>query len=415
MPTLIRRAIACAASALALGAFTASFAPAAHAAAISDGVVKIGVLTDLSGVSSDNAGKGSVLAATMAIDDFAKDHKVLGAPIELVSADSQGKTDTGATIAREWYDRDKVDMITDLTFSNVALAVDRIADEKKKIALVTGAGSSAISNEQCTAHSVQWMYDTYALANSTSQALLRRGLKSWYFITADYAFGQALEKDASEILTRQGGKVVGSVKHPVNSPDMSSYLLRAQTSGAQVIALANSGTDTLNTVKQASQFNMIQGSKQVFTPLLSLITEVHGMGLKNAQGMILTNGYYWDQDDRSRGFAQRFYAQHKKMPTMMQAAVYSAVLNYLKAIQAAGTDDADAVMAKLKTMKIDDPVIRNGHIRADGKLVHDMLLVQVKTPAESKGDWDLYKILETIPADKAFAPLAESKCSLVKK
>jgi branched-chain amino acid transport system substrate-binding protein len=248
-----------------------------------------------------------------------------------------------------------------------------------------------------------------------TQALLRRGLKSWYFITADYAFGQALEKDASEILTRQGGKVVGSVKHPVNSPDLSSYLLRAQTSGAQVIALANSGTDTLNTVKQASQFNMIQGSKQVFTPLLSLITEVHGMGLKNAQGMILTNGFYWDQDDRSRGFAQRFYAQHKKMPTMMQAAVYSAVLNYLKAVQAAGTDDADAVMAKLKTMKIDDPVIRNGQIRADGKLVHDMLLVQVKTPAESKSEWDLYKILETIPADKAFAPLAESKCALVKK
>ncbi|MCI3206010.1 MULTISPECIES: ABC transporter substrate-binding protein [Pandoraea] len=422
MPSLaghLRRTIAVAASlaltSLASLSSLALSAAAAHAAAISDGVVKIGVLTDLSGVSSDNAGKGSVLAATMAIDDFSRDHKVLGAPIELISADSQGKTDTGATIAREWYDRGKVDMITDLTFSNVALAVDRIADEKKKIALVTGAGSSAISNEQCTAHSVQWMYDTYALANSTSQALLRRGLKSWYFITADYAFGQALEKDASEILTRQGGKVVGSVKHPVNSPDLSSYLLRAQTSGAQVIALANSGTDTLNTVKQASQFNIIQSGKQVFTPLLSLITEVHGMGLKNAQGMILTNGFYWDQDDRSRAFAQRFYAQHKKMPTMMQAAVYSAVLNYLKAIQAAGTDEADAVMTKLKSMKIDDPVIRNGQIRADGKLVHDMLLVQVKTPAESKSEWDLYKILETIPADKAFAPLAESKCALVKK
>lgn len=267
MPSLtghLRRAIAVAASftLTALGPVVCAAQPAAGGG-ISDGVVKIGVLTDLSGVSSDNAGKGSVVAATMAIDDFAHDHKVLGAPIELISADSQGKTDTGATIAREWYDRDKVDMITDLTFSNVALAVDRIAEEKKKIALVTGAGSSAISNEQCTAHSVQWMYDTYALANSTSQALLRRGLKSWYFITADYAFGQALEKDASEILTRQGGKVVGSVKHPVNSPDMSSYLLRAQTSGAQVIALANSGTDTLNTVKQASQFNMIQGGKQV--------------------------------------------------------------------------------------------------------------------------------------------------------
>lgn len=414
MPSLARRAVTAAASLLVCSPL-ALLPPPAGAAAISDGVVKIGVLTDLSGVSSDNAGRGSILAAQLAIDDFAKDHKVLGAPIELVSADSQGKTDTGATIAREWYDRDKVDMITDLTFSNVALAVDRIADEKHKLALVTGAGSSAISNDQCTAHSVQWMYDTYALANSTSQALLRRGLKSWYFITADYAFGQALEKDASEILVKRGGKVAGSVKHPVNSSDMSSYLISAQSSGAQVIALANSGTDTLNTVKQAATFNMIQGGKQIFTPLLALITEIHGMGLKNAQGMVLTTGYYWDQDERSRAFGNRFFAQHKKMPTMMQAAVYSAVLNYLKAIQLAGTDEPDAVMAKLKTMKIDDPVIRNGRIRADGKLVHDMLLVQVKTPAESKGDWDLYKVQETIPADQAFAPLADSKCALVKK
>ncbi|WP_158906291.1 ABC transporter substrate-binding protein [Burkholderia sp. L27(2015)] len=387
---------------------------AAHAAnGISDGVVKIGVLTDLSGVSSDNAGKGSIVAAQMAIDDFSKDHKILGAPIVLISADSQGKTDIGASVAREWFDRQNVDMITDLTFSNVALAVDRIADEKHKLALVTGAGSSAISNEQCTAHSIQWMYDTYALANSTAGALMKKNLKTWYFITADYAFGHALEKDASEIVVRDGGRVLGSVHHPVNSPDQSSYLLQAQSSGAQVIALANSGTDTLNTVKQAAQFNMIQQGKQVFTPLLSLITEIHGMGLKNAQGMMLTNGFYWDRDDRSRAFGQRFFAIHHRMPTMMQAAVYSAVLNYLKAIQATGTDDSDAVVAQLKSAEINDDVIRHGHIRADGKLVHDMYLVQVKTPEESKGEWDLYKVVETVPGDQAFAPLSGSKCALV--
>lgn len=398
---------------LAASAMSLHAAPSTHR--VSDGIVKIGVLTDLSGVSSDNAGKGSVIAAQMAIDDFARDKRVLGAPIALVFADSQGKTDTGATIAREWYDRGHVDMITDLTFSNVALAVDRIADEKRKLALVTGAGSSAISDAQCTAHSVQWMYDTYALANSTAHALLAKGLKTWYFITADYAFGHALEGDATRIIEAGGGKVLGSVRHPVNSPDLSSYLLSAQSSGAQVIALANSGTDTLNTVKQAAQFNMIRGGKQVFTPLLSLLTEIHGMGAKNAQGMMLTNGFYWDQDDRSRAFAKRFFALHRKMPTMMQAAVYSATLNYLKAVKAAGTDDANAVMAQLKSMDIDDPVIRHGKIRADGKLVHDMLLVQVKQPSAVKTGWDLYNILQTIPAAQAFAPLSVSKCALVKQ
>ncbi len=394
--------------------FAFSGIAAAQQARISGNVVKIGVLTDLSGVSSDNAGKGSIIAAQLAIDEFSKDHKVLGVPIELISADSQGKTDIGATKAREWYDREDVDMITDLTFSNVALAVMRIADDKKKLAMVTGAGASSISDDQCTAHSVHWMYDTYALANTTVPALIAKGLKSWYFITADYAFGNALEKDATAIITKDGGKVLGSSRHPINSPDQSSYLLSAQTSGAQVIALANSGLDTLNTVKQAAQFGMVRSGKQTFTPLLSLITEIHGMGLPNAQGMILTNGYYWDQDERSRAFGQRFFSVHKKMPTMMQAAVYSAVLNYLKAVQATATDEPGAVLENLRATKIDDAVVRNGHLRADGKMVHDMLLVQVKTPAESKGAWDLYKILQTVPGDKAFAPLADSRCPLVK-
>ncbi|WP_353506702.1 ABC transporter substrate-binding protein [Variovorax sp. J31P179] len=349
------------------------------------------------------------------MDEFSKDRKVLGVPIELISADSQGKTDIGATKAREWYDQNGVDMITDLTYSNVALAVTRIADEKKKLAMVTGAGASTISDDQCTAHSVHWMYDTYSLANSTVPAMIRKGMNSWYFITADYAFGNALEKDATAIINKSGGKVLGSSRHPLNSSDQSSYLLKAQDSGAQVIALANSGLDTLNTVKQASQFAMVRGGKQTFTPLLSLITEIHGMGLANAQGMILTNGFYWDYDERSRAFAQRFHAVHRKMPTMMQAAVYSAVLSYLKAIEATGTDDADTVLARLRASRLDDAVIRNGQLRADGKMVHDMLLVQVKTPAESKGEWDLYKVLETIPGDKAFAPLADSKCTLVKR
>lgn len=406
-PGLRRFAVAIALAALGAGA--------AAQARISDNVVKIGVLTDLSGVSSDNAGKGSIVAAQLAIDEFSKDRKVLGMPIELVSADSQGKTDIGATKAREWFDQDRVDMITDLTYSNVALAVTRIADEKKKLAMVTGAGASTISDDQCTAHSVHWMYDTFSLANTTVPALIKKGMNSWYFITADYAFGNALEKDATAIITRSGGKVLGSSRHPLNSSDQSSYLLKAQDSGAQVIALANSGLDTLNTVKQASQFAMVRGGKQTFTPLLSLITEIHGMGLANAQGMILTNGFYWDYDQRSRAFGQRFQAVHRKMPTMMQAAVYSAVLSYLKAIEAAGTDEPDAVLAKLRSARLDDAVIRNGQLRADGKMVHDMLLVQVKTPAESKGEWDLYKVLETIPGDRAFAPLADSNCPLVRR
>lgn len=382
---------------------------------ISDNVVKIGVLTDLSGVSSENAGKGSIVAAQLAIDEFSKDRKVAGVPIELVFADSQGKTDLGATKAREWYDQQGVDMITDLTYSNVALAVIRIADEKKKFAMVTGAGASTISDDQCTARSVHWMYDTYALANTAVPALIKRGNNSFYFITADYAFGNALEKDASAIIAKAGGKVLGSSRHPLNSADQSSYLLSAQTSGAQVVALANSGLDTLNTVKQAASFGMVRGGKQTFTPLLSLITEINAMGLPNAQGMVFTDGFYWDMDDRSRAFARRFFDVHKKMPTMMQAAVYSATLSYLKAIEATGTDDVDTVVARLKSTPLDDAVIRNGQLRADGKMAHDMYLVQVKTPAESKAPWDLYKILETVPGDKAFAPIADSKCALVKR
>ncbi|CAM5779229.1 ABC transporter substrate-binding protein [Ottowia pentelensis] len=388
----------------------------AQAAGISDGVVKIGVLTDMSGVSADNSGKGSVAAAELAIEDFAKDKKVLGKPIELIAADHQGKTDIGASLAREWFDTKQVDMITDLTFSNVALAVQKIADDKGKLALVTGAGSAAITNENCNKSTVHWMYDTYALATGTARALSAQGLKSWFFITADYAFGHALEKDARAIVQAQGGQVLGSVRHPVGTSDMSSYLLQAQASKAQVIGLANSGADTLNTVKQAREFGLgVGANKQVFTPLLALITEIHGMGLQNAQGMFITTGFYWDQDEQTRAFSRRYYERMNKMPSMMQAAVYSAVLHYLKAIQAAGTDEAQPVMAKMKAIEVNDAVVRKGHIRDDGRLVHDMLLVQVKTPAESKAPWDVYQIKTVIPGDQAFQPLSQSRCPLIKK
>ena len=399
-----------------LGVLTLLAAACVQAAGISDDVVKIGVLTDMSGVSADNSGKGSVAAAELAIEDFAKDKKVLGKPIELIAADHQGKTDIGANLAREWFDTKQVDMITDLTFSNVALAVQKIADDKGKLALVTGAGSAAITNENCNKSTVHWMYDTYALATGTARALSAQGLKSWFFITADYAFGHALEKDARAIVLAQGGQVLGSVKHPVGTSDMSSYLLRAQNSKAQVIGLANSGADTLNTVKQAREFGLgVGANKQVFTPLLALITEIHGMGLPNAQGMFITTGFYWDQDEQTRAFSQRYFKRMNKMPSMMQAAVYSAVLHYLKAIQAAGTDAAQPVMARMKATEVNDAVVRKGHIRDDGRLVHDMLLVQVKTPAESKAPWDVYQIKTVIPGDQAFQPLSQSRCPLIKK
>ena len=399
-------------------AMAAACTLAPHAASaqakISDNAVRIGVLTDMSSVSSDNSGKGSVLAAEMAIKDFAPDAKVLGMPIELISADHQGKTDLGASIAREWYDRRGVDMITDLTFSNVAIAVEEVAKEKKRLTLITGAGSAAITNEACSPYNVHWMYDTYALSKATANALLKQGLKNWYFITADYAFGQALEKDARAVVTKGGGQVAGAVKHPINSPDQSSYLLQAQNSKAQVIALANAGIDTLNSVKMANEFGIGPKSGQAIVPLLSLITEVKGMG-ENARGMYLTTGFYWDMDAQSRAFSERFYAQHKKMPTMMQAAVYSAVLHYLKAVKSSGTDNAEAVMAAMRNTEVNDAVVRKGRIREDGRLVHDMFLVQVQQPSAAKNGWDLYKIVQTIPGDEAFQTLAESRCPAIRK
>jgi len=398
------------AAAFALGAG----APAAAQEKISDGVVKIGVLTDLSGIYSDLAGEGSVLAANMAVKDFGG--TVLGKPIEVVKGDTQNsKADIAAGIARRWYDSEHVDAIVDLVATNVALAGMEVGRQKHKITLVVGAASLPITDEKCEPWNVHWIYDTYSLATGTGRALVDRGDKSWFFITADYQFGKSLQQDTTEVIDAAGGKVVGSVLAPFPSQDFSSYLLKAQASNAQVIGLANAGSDTVNAVKQAAEFG-IMGGKQIVAPLLLFISDVNSMGLKTAQGMYLTTGFYWDRDNETRAWAKRFFEAdpRHRMPTMVQAGVYSATLNYLRAIKAAGTDASDPVMKQLKSMKIDDPVIHQGHIRADGRLIHDMYLVQVKKPSESEYPWDYYRIVSTIPGDKAFLPAADSVCPLLK-
>jgi len=378
---------------------------------ISDGVVKIGVLTDMSGVYSTLGGKGTQVAVEMAVKDFGG--QVLGKPIQVIGADHQNKADIASAKAREWFDKEKVDMITGLLNSGCALAVQKIAGEKKRITMNTGAASTDLTNKDCTPYGIHYVYDTYALGKGTGQAVVQRGGKTWFFITADYAFGQSLEGNTTRFVKQMGGKVLGSVRHPLSTADFSSYLLQAQSSGAQIIGLANAGGDTINAIKQAREFGI--GKKQTLVGLLIFDTDIKSLGLNVAQGMQFTSGFYWDRDNASRAFAKRFFAIHKAMPTMDQAGAYSATMNYLKAIKAAGTDDPDAVMAKLKAMDVSDFFAVHGKIRADGRMVHDMYLMEVKKPAESKGEWDLLKIVKTIPANDAFMPLAESTCSLVKK
>ena len=382
-------------------------------AQVSDNVVKIGVLTDLSNIYSDVAGQGSVIAARMAVEDFAKDGMVLGKKIEIISADHQNKADIAANIAREWFDKDKVDTIVDLVSTNTALAAMEVAEQKNKITLVSGAASLPITNEKCTAGTVHWAYDTYALSVGTAQSLVKQGKKSWFFLTADYAFGAALERDATAVVKANGGSVVGSVKHPFPNSDFSSFLLKAQGSKADVIALANAGADTINSVKQAAEFG-IMGGKQSVVPLLIFISDIHSLGLKTTQGMFVTEGFYWDQNEKTRAWSKRFFEKHKRMPTMVHAGVYSSVLNYLKAIQAAKSDDTAKVMAKLKSTPIDDGLFK-GTILANGKFKHDMVQAQVKSPAESKSPWDYYKNVTVIPADIATQPIAQSTCKLLKK
>jgi branched-chain amino acid transport system substrate-binding protein len=389
------------------------FAAAADkdAGGISDGAVKIGVLTDMSGLYADLGGRGSVEAAKMAVEDFGG--KVLGKPIEVLSADHQNKADIGANIAREWYDRQGVDMITDAMNSAVALATAKLTAEKKRILIANGAGSTKLTNEECTPYTVHYAYDTYAMAKGTAGTVAKQGGKSWYFLTADYAFGQSLQADAAKAVKAAGGEVLGEVKHPLNAADFSSFILQAQSSKAKVVGLADAGGDIVNAIKAANEFGLTKD--QTLAGLLVMITDVNSLGLPTAQGLLLTEGWYWDLNDETRKFGKRFFEKMKKMPTMVQAGVYSATTTYLKAIQAAGTDNADAVMAEMKKTKINDMFAKNGYIRQDGRMVHDMYLMQVKKPAESKYPWDYYNVKATIPGDEAYQPMSESRCAFAKK
>src|SRR3954463_8942613 len=372
--------------------------------------VKIGILNDQSGVYADYGGKYSVEAAKMAIEDFGGE--VLGQKIELVTADHQNKPDLANAIARRWYDTEGVDMITELTTSSVALAVQELSKEKKKIDIVVGAATSRITGDACTPYGFHWAYDTRALAVGTGGALVKAGGDSWFFLTADYAFGYALEKDTSEIVTTNGGKVLGSVRVPLNSSDFSSFLLQAQSSKAKIVGLANAGLDTTNSIKQASEFGIVSGGQKL-AGLLMTLSEVHGLGLNATQGLVLTEGFYWDHDDKSREFSDRFFKRTGRMPNMIQAGTYSATLSYLKAVKAAGTKDSDAVAKKLKELPVDD-AFAQGKVLENGRMVHDMYLFEVKKPSESKKPWDYYKQLAVVPGDKAFPSAKDSGCPLVK-
>ena len=393
-----------------LAALLLAAAPAG--AQISDNVVKIGLILDMSSIYADITGKGSADAAQMAIDDFGG--KVLGKPIELVYADHQNKADIAAGKAREWFENEKVDAILDVAASATALAALEVAKANKKIMIFNGPGATRLTNEACTPLSVHWAYDTYALAHGTGYAMVKQGYDTWFFLTADYAFGQDLERDTTAVVTANGGKVLGGVRAPLNTSDFSSFLLQAQASKAKVIALANAGADTTNAIKQASEFGIVKGGQKL-AGMLVFITDVHALGLEKAQGMLLTTAFYWDMNDETRKWSARFMQKEGRMPTMAQAGVYSTVTHYLKAVQAAGTDDSEAVMKKMRETPVNDFFVKNGKIREDGRMVHDMYLVEVKSPAESKGPWDYYKIKATIPADEAFQPLSASRCPLVKK
>ena len=400
------------ASYLVSAALLAATAMPAAAGEISDGKVKIGILNDQSGVYADFGGKWSVEAAKMAVEDFGG--KVQGAPIEIVSADHQNKPDIASNIARQWYDTEQVDAIMELTTSSVALAVQGLSKEKKKIDIVTGAASTDLTGKQCSPYGFHWAYDTHSQAVGTGGALVQQGGDSWYFITVDYAFGYSLKDQTAKLVEASGGKVLGEVRYPLGSTDYSSFLLQAQSSGAKVIGLANAGLDTSNSIKQAAEFGIVAGGQRL-AALLFTLAEVHGLGLQAAQGVVLTEAYYWDRDDKSRDFATRFFKRTNRMPNMIQAGTYSAVLQYLKAIDKAGTDETEAVAKELHEMPVNDVFTANGKVQADGSMVHDMYLYQVKKPEESKKDWDYYTYLATIPGDKAFTKAEDSGCPLVTK
>src|SRR5881396_2016592 len=384
----------------------------AHAQ-ISDGIVKIGVMNDQSGTYADISGPGSTTAARLAVEDFGAAKK--GLKVEIVVADHLNKPDVGSSIARQWYDAEKVDVIVDVPTSSVALAINQITRDKGKAFLVSGAATSDLTGKACSPNTIHWTYDTWALANSTGNAIVKTGGDSWFFITADYAFGHALERDTEAVVIKSGGKVLGKVRHPLNTQDFSSFLLQAQASKAKIIGLANAGGDTTNAIKQGAEFGIVKGG-QNFAGLLVFLTDVHALGLEKAQGLIFTSTFYWDLNDQTRAFAKRFAAANSgKYPIMVQAGVYSAITHYLKAVQAGKTDDGTKVIAKMKEMPTDDPLFGKGTVRIDGRKIHPAYLVDVKKPAESKYPWDYYKVRATIPAEQAFRPLDQGGCELVKK
>ena len=383
-------------------------------AQISDGTVKIGVLNDMSGLYSDITGPGSLLAARMAVEDYVK---ATGSKlrIEVIGADHQNKPDVGSNIARQWFDTDKVDMIADVPTSSVGLAVAAIAREKGKLHVNAGSATSDLTGKACNANTIHWAYDTYMLANGTGKAIVKNGGNTWFFLTADYAFGHALERDTEAVVTKNGGRVVGKVRTPFPTQDFSSFLLQAQASKAKIIGLANAGGDTTNSIKQAAEFGITRGGQNL-AGLLVFLPDVHSLGLNVAQGLMLTETFYWDLNDQTRAWSRRFASANSgKMPSMVQAGVYSSVIHYLKAVEAAKTDDGTKVAAKMKELPTDDPLFGKGIVRADGRKIHPAYLFEVKKPSESKGPYDYYKLAATIPANEAFRPLSESECPLVKK
>jgi len=394
-------------------ALIAAVAAAPASAQVSDGVVKIGVMNDQSGTYADISGQGSVVAARMAVEDSGITKK--GTKVEVIFADHLNKPDVGSQIARQWYDAEKVDVIVDVPTSSVALAINQITRDKGKAFLVSGAAASDLTSKACSPNTIHWTYDTWALANGTGSAVVKTGGDTWFFLTADYAFGHALERDTEAVVLKSGGKVLGKVRHPFPTSDFSSFLLQAQASKAKIIGLANAGADTINAIKQGAEFGIARGGQQ-FAGLLVFISDVHALSLERAQGLVLTEAFYWDLNDRTRAWSKRFAAQHHgAMPTMVQAGVYSAVLHYLKAVDALKSDDGTKVIAKMKEMPTDDALFGKGTVRADGRKIHPMYLFEVKKPSESKGAWDYYKVRATIPAEQAFRPLDQGECPLAKK
>ncbi len=406
-PRLVRRSLALAVAA-ATGLGLASSAMAQDA--ISDGEVRIGYLADMSGTYRDLAGPGGLEALKMAVEDFGGE--VAGAPIEVFSADDRNSADVGANTVRGWVDQQNVDLVAGMVASSVSIAVTKVLEEAGGLAIISGSAASSITNEHCTPNHIHYVYDTYPLANGTAKAVVEQGGDSWFMLTADYAFGHALESDVEKVVTDNGGTIIDRVRHPFPTSDFSSYILQAQGSGAKIVGLANAGSDTVNAIKTASQFGLTQSGQQL-AGLLIFLNDVHAMGLETTQGLLLTTGWYWDMDDESREWAERYFERVGKMPTMVQAGIYSSTTQYLKALEAAGTDDPATVRAKLGEAPINDFFARNGQIREDGRMVHDMYLAEVKAPADSEGEWDLYEIQATIPAEDAYRPLSESSCPLV--